>query len=178
MTLKDRLRFFNEFVIRPLMLSFPSRSFRAWYLKGILKHMGKDTSVLRHVNFLWAQRISIGDRVTINPEAILDGRGTLEIGNDTDIAPRVMIWTMEHDPNSDTHEAREGKVVIGHHVWIASGAQIMPGVTIGDGAVIAAGAIVTKDVPAKTIVAGVPAKVIGMRQNSLQYKLDFRPIFR
>lgn len=178
MTFKDRLRFFNENVIRPWIFAFPSRHFRVWYARRILKHLGESPSILRHVNFMWPQRISIGDRVTINPRALLDGRGTLEIGHDTDIAPEVMIWTMEHNPHSDSHEARAEKVTIGHHVWIASRAQIMPGVTIGDGAVIAAGAIVTKDVPPLSIVAGVPAKIIGQRKNALQYKLDFSPIFR
>ena len=178
MTFRKLLRAFNEEVVRPRLLSVPSRRFRTWYLKRNLKSLGTGTSIMRFVKFLKPNQISIGDRVIINQNVILDGRGILEIGNDTDIATGTVIWTMEHDPNSETHESRTGKVRIGHHVWIASKVQIMPGVTIGDGAVIAAGAIVTKDVPEKAIVAGIPAKVIGQRENSLQYKLDFHPPFR
>ena len=178
MTFKELLRAFNEEVVRPRLLSIPSRRFRTWYLKRNLGHLGTETSVMRFVKFLKSRQIFIGDRAIINQNVILDGRGILEIGNDTDIATGTVIWTMEHDPNSETHEFRRGKVHIGHHVWIASKVQIMPGVTIGDGAVVAAGAIVTKDIPEKAIVAGIPAKVIGYRQNSLQYKLDFHPPFR
>lgn len=178
MTVKECLRHFNEEVIRPWMLSIPSRRFRTWYLRRNLQNLGDGASILRHVKFLKPRNIFIGDRVIVNQDVLLDGRGKLTIGNDTDIATGTTIWTMEHDPNSETHAERKGEVRIGHHVWIASRVQIMPGVTIGDGAVIAAGAIVTKDVPEKAIVAGIPAKVIGQRSNSLEYKLDHHPIFR
>lgn len=178
MTLREFFRAFYDETIRPKLLAFPSRRIRRACIRRQLAHMGKGVSVMRFVKFLKPRQISIGDRVAINQNVLLDGRGGLEIGNDTDIATGTMIWTMEHDPNSDEHATRTGKVVIGHHVWIAARAQIMPGVTIGDGAVVAAGAIVTKDVPEKAIVAGVPAKVIGWRNNSLQYKLSHHPIFR
>jgi len=178
MSLKECLRRFNEEIIRPKMLSVPSRHFRTWYLRRNLQNLGEGASILRFVKFLKPCNISIGDRVIVNQNVLLDGRGKLTIGNDTDIATGVKIWTMEHDPNSETHAERTSEVRIGHHVWIASSVQVMPGVTIGDGAVIAAGAIVTKDVPEKAIVAGIPAKVIGQRNNSLEYKLDHHPIFR
>lgn len=178
MTFKQKYQLFKTEVIRPWMLSFPSRRIRTRYLKKILGKMGEGVSFLRHVKLLYPKGISVGDRVIINQDVLLDGRGTLEIENDTDIATNVMIWTMDHDPNSETHESRAGKVHIGHHVWIASRATILPGVTIGNGAVVASNAVVTKDVPANAIVAGVPAKVIGERKNSLQYKHDFHPLFR
>lgn len=178
LTLREKYNLFKKEVLRPWILSLPSRRIRNRYLKRILGAIGEDVSILRHVNFLYPKGIFLGDRVTVNSHALLDGRGTLEIGNDTDIATETMIWTMDHDPHSDTHESRPRKVTIGHHVWIASRVTILPGVSIGDGAVIAAGAVVTKDVPPKAIVAGVPAKVIGERTNSLKYNLDHQPIFR
>lgn len=178
MTFHQKYRLFKSEVIRPWILSFPSRRFRNRYLKRILGKIGVGASILRHVRFLYPKGISIGDRVTINSGALLDGRGILEIGNDTDIATEAIIWTMDHDPNSESHESRAKKVCIGHHVWIASRATILPGVTIGDGAVVASGAVVTKDVPPKAIVAGVPARIIGERKNTLQYHLDHQPIFR
>lgn len=178
MTFHEKKLLFKKEVIRPWILAFPSRRFRMRYLKRALGKIGDGASVLRHVKILEAKNIFLGDRVVINENVLLDGRGVLEIENDTDIATNVSIWTMEHDPNSETHESRTGKVHIGHHVWIASGATILPGVSIGDGAVVAAGAVVTKDVPSKAIVAGIPARVIGERNNSLQYKLDHHPIFR
>lgn len=115
----------------------------------------------------------------INSKVRLDGRGgKVIIGNNVDIATESCIWTLEHDPNSDYHKTRGGSVVIEDYVWIASRAIILPNITIGNGAVIATGAIVTKDVPAMAIVAGVPAKVIGYRKSKLKYKLDYKPIFQ
>lgn len=84
----------------------------------------------------------------------------IKIGNNVAIARDVIIR------DTDAHEILDGKhkktkpVIIGNHVWIGTRAIIMKGVTIGDGSIVAAGAIVTKDVPANSIVAGVPAKII------------------
>ena len=178
MTFRQKYRLFKTEVIRPWILAFPSRRFRMRYLKRTLGKIGDGVSVLRHVRLLEPKGIFLGDRVVINQNVLLDGRGTLEIENDTDIATNVSIWTMDHDPNSESHESRSRKVHIGHHVWIASGATILPGVTIGNGAVIAANAVVTKDVPSKAIVAGCPARIIGERKNTLQYKLSHHPLFR
>lgn len=64
------------------------------------------------------------------------------------------------------------------YVWIGARATIMPGVTIGRGAVIATGAVVTKDVPEMAIVAGIPARVIGQRRSALKYTLNYSPFFK
>ena len=128
---------------------------------------------LRH-----GRNVFIGDRVVINRKVLLDGRGgRLVIGNDVDIAQETNIWTLEHDVNSDTHAAKGSDVTIEDHVWIASRVTILPGVRIGQGAVVASNSVVTKDVPPMAIVGGVPAKVIGQRRNRLDYQLHFRPWF-
>lgn len=175
---RQKKKLFKIEVIRPWVLSIPFWRIRLKYLKRILGKIGEGASVLRHVRLLEPKGIFLGDRVVINQNVLLDGRGTLVIENDTDIATNVSIWTMDHDPNSETHEARPRKVHIGHHVWIASGATILPGKKIGDGAVIAANAVVTKDVPPRAIVAGNPARIIGERKNSLQYTLNHHPLYR
>jgi acetyltransferase-like isoleucine patch superfamily enzyme len=92
-----------------------------------------------------------------------------------DIAPFVQIWTQEHDPNSPTHAGRGGPVHIGDHCWIAAGVTILPGVDIGEGAVVSAGSVVTRDVEPWTMVGGVPAKLIGSRAQNTQYKLRYNP---
>lgn len=84
----------------------------------------------------------------------------IKIGKDVAIAREVVIRdTDAHDILYEGYK-KEKEVNIGNHVWIGAKAMIMKGVTIGDGAIIAAGAVVTKDVPARCLVAGVPAKVI------------------
>ena len=88
-------------------------------------------------------------------------QGGITIGDDTLIGHNVVLATLNHgiDPK-ERHDLFPAPIRIGCNVWISANATILPGVTIGDHSVIAAGAVVTKDVPANTIVAGVPAKVI------------------
>ena len=125
-----------------------------------------------------ADRVIIGSNCVVNRDVLLDGRGgCLSIGNNVDIAQEVVIWTLGHDAHDDYHRDEGGPVTIGDYAWIGHRSVIMPGVTIGRGAVVAAGAVVTKDVPAMAIVAGVPAKVIGERRSKLLYTKFHRPAF-
>jgi acetyltransferase-like isoleucine patch superfamily enzyme len=99
----------------------------------------------------------------------------ITIGRHTDIGPYTRIWTLGHNPDSDIHELYGGDVLIGHHVWIASGVTILPSVTIGDGAVLAAASVVHRNVESLSIVAGNPAKFLRKRNNPLSYKLSYKP---
>lgn len=93
------------------------------------------------------------------------------MGDDISIGPEAAVLTLSHDPQSAQFSDKGGAVEIGDRAWIAFRAIILPGVTIGEGAVVAAGSVVTKDVPPFTIVAGVPAKEIGKRNADLNYSL-------
>lgn len=132
------------------------------------------------------RHIQIGQDTIIGERASLDGRkqlphsaGGLEIGNHTDIASEVMIWTSQHDIHDPQFSAIEEKVTIGDYVFIGPRSIILPGVNIGNGAIIGAGAVVTKDVEPFSIVAGVPAKKIGERKNTdPQYKLGRSRLFQ
>ncbi len=118
------------------------------------------SGVLRHIG----EGIRIGKGTGISQFAFIGARGFIEIGDNVLVGPRVTIYSENHifsDPDvliADQGVARNG-IRIGNDVWIGSGATILDGVTIHDGAVIAAGSIVRDDVPAYSIVAGVPAKV-------------------
>lgn len=107
------------------------------------------------------KNITIGKNVFINSGCCFQDQGSITIGDGAFIGHNVVIATLNHDFNpkerSTTHPS---KVVIGKNVWIGANATIVPGVTIGDNSVIAAGAVVTKDVPQNVIAGGVPAKVI------------------
>ena len=129
--------------------------------------------------------ITIGADTIVGEKVTLDGRGQLPhsrgkiiIGSHTDIGSEVMIWTSEHNLNSPNWEAIEAPVVIGDYCFIGPRAIILPGVSIGKGAVVAAGAVVTKDVPAMAIVAGVKAKIIGQRSGQLNYQLGRARLFQ
>lgn len=132
------------------------------------------------------RHIKIGNDSIIGERFSLDGRkqlpnsnGGLEIGNHVDIASEVMIWTSQHDVHSQDFHAIEEKVVIEDYVFIGPRSIILPGVRIGEGAIIAAGSIVTKNVKEKEIVGGIPATVIGKRKvEKLNYKLGRARLFQ
>ncbi len=159
--------------------NIPSRRVRQFWLKQCLKSIESKAFFCLHTHIMEPANISIGQRSIINANCLLDGREAhIDISNDVDIGTGTHIWTLEHDPNDPEHATKSGAVVIEDHVWIASRVTILPGVTIGRGAVVAAGSIVTKNVESMAIVAGVPAKQIGIRSNPLTYQLNFSPRFR
>ncbi|HEX7705951.1 MAG TPA: acyltransferase [Thermoanaerobaculia bacterium] len=112
--------------------------------------------------------LEIGDFVFIGTGAEIDVSRSVRIGAHTLLAPGVFISDHNHNISRATRIDQQGiqheSVTIGGDVWLGARSVILPGITIGDGAVIGAGAVVTKDVAAYTIVAGVPARLIGERQ--------------
>lgn len=139
--------------------------------KGAHLHMG--------TQFFYPARVDIGEGTIIGQNAFLDGRDRLVIGDHVDIASEVMILNSEHDINSEDFHATHAPVEIGDYVFIGARAIILPGVKIGKGAVVAAGAVVTKDVLEFTIVGGVPAEVIGERKlKDPHYKLGRPRLFQ
>lgn len=113
--------------------------------------------------------ITLGDDVSVNPRVSMDGgRAGIRIGAGTRIATDAKLFAFDHgiEPGCEVRKqpVRSRGIVIGCDVWIAAGVGITDGVTIGDHAVVAMGAVVTHDVPDWAIVAGVPARVIGDRR--------------
>ncbi|EGJ30486.1 MULTISPECIES: DapH/DapD/GlmU-related protein [Moorena] len=154
----------------------PSRKIRIAYLKAYLARLGKETSVQMGCRFLNGRKVYLGDRNVINFGCLLDGRHYhIHIGNDVSIGPEATILTLGHDPQSPSFGDRGGDVIIGDRVWIAYRAIILPSVKIGEGAVIGAGSVVTKDVEPYTIVAGNPARLIRKRNPELDYHLYYQP---
>lgn len=161
-----------------LIMVIPFHLFRMGVLRIVLKRMGKCVAICRNVEFRCPYRISIGDNTTINKKVLLDGRGgRIVIGNNVDVAQECNIWTLQHDYNSPVYKTVGGDVVIEDYVWLASRCTILPGVKIGYGAVVASCSVVTKDVPPLSVVAGCPAKVIGKRDDCMQYHLGHRHWF-
>jgi acetyltransferase-like isoleucine patch superfamily enzyme len=104
-------------------------------------------------------RITIGDRTAINSFCRLFGHGSIEVGEDTQIGPGSLITTTDHDYD-DALAARFKRVVIGKGVWVSANVTILPGVEIGDGAVVGGGSVVMKNVPPRCLALGVPARVV------------------
>ncbi len=107
------------------------------------------------------KNIRVGKNVFVNSCCCFQDQGGIRIGDGALIGHQVVIATLNHDLDPEQRGSmKAAPVTIGKDVWIGSHATVLAGVTIGDGAVVAAGAVVTKDVPPKTVVGGVPAKVI------------------
>lgn len=141
--------------------------------------MGEGSVVHMWARFYDPRGIEIGEDSIVGDHVFLDGRDRLKIGNHVDIASQVLIYNSSHDLNSEEFTATTSPVDIGDFVFIGPRAIILPGVKIGRGAVVAAGAVVTKDVPDLTIVGGVPAVKIGERKiKDLHYRLGHARLFQ
>jgi len=177
-------RFYNYFLDIELMVlrwvsHVPSHTFRKLFYSLAGVKIGRGSTIHMWANFFDPSGITIGKDTIIGDHAFLDGRAFLRIGDHVDVASSVMIYNSEHDLESEGFFARTQAVEIGDYVFIGPRAIILPGVKVGRGAVIAAGAVVTKDVPDFTIVGGVPAKAIGERKNkNPNYKLGRPRLFQ
>ena len=133
--------------------------------------MGPGCAISPNVNFSNPGNISIGARVSIGARCTIWGgprRGRVVIADDVLFGPEVLVTAANYrfnDGHPVTRQAMdEADVHIGRDAWLGARVMVMPGVTIGDGAVVGAGAVVTRDLPPMSIAAGVPAKVVGTRR--------------
>jgi acetyltransferase-like isoleucine patch superfamily enzyme len=111
----------------------------------------------------FGKNITIGKNVFLNTGCTFQDRGGITIGDGTQIGQNVVLCTLNHGMAPEKrHITYPSPIVLGKNVWIGAQATVVPGITVGENAIIAAGAVVTKDVPANAIVAGVPAQVIRM----------------
>ncbi|WP_259649499.1 sugar O-acetyltransferase [Shewanella sp. MBTL60-007] len=129
----------------------------------LLPHIAKSAVIVQPFNVSYGINIKLGEKAFINANSTLHDNAPINIGSQTMLGPNVQIYTASHPLDADERcrgiETAKA-VTIGNRAWIGGGAIILPGVTIGDEAVIAAGSVVTKDVSARQVVAGNPAKVI------------------
>ena len=118
--------------------------------------------VLPPFNTDGGRNLRFGRNVFVNHGCTAMDLGGIDIGDDVMIGPNVHLISSGHpaDPETRRSQITSAPIRIGRGVWIAAGAMVLEGVTVGEDAVVAAGAVVTKDVPPRTLVAGVPAKVI------------------
>jgi len=132
--------------------------------------IGPDAAISPDAVFSNASRITLGDRVRIGSRCHLwagPSTGQITFGNDVLLGPDVMVTAASYRFRDGAPVSEqlmdEADIVIGHDVWLGTRAVVLAGVTIGDGAVIAAGAVVRADVPSGAIVAGVPARMVAQR---------------
>ncbi len=170
---------FELFILQIISNTIPSHTLRkiAFKLAGV--KVGKKSYIHMWARFYNPSGVTIGNGTIIGDHCVLDGRAPLKIGDNVDIASEVMIYNSEHDIESVGFDPIEEPVEIGDYVFIGPRAIILAGVKIGKGAIVGAGAVVTKDVGENEIVGGVPAKLIGERKNKdLHYRLGRPRLFQ
>jgi len=146
------------------MCNAPLPSIRRWYLRKVGVKINGNAMFYEGIHVRNPQGIIIEDGVSIGPKVLLDGRMGLHIGKSVVIGYEAIIWTLNHDYNDINFKTAGGGVFLGDFSWICSRSIILPGIKIGNYAVVASNAVVTKDVPKYAIVAGIPAKIIGYRE--------------
>jgi putative colanic acid biosynthesis acetyltransferase WcaF len=163
---------FNRFGNR-----LPLQSWRLWLasLLGVTFAAPGKATLMWRAEIWSARRLRIGRGTIVGPQVLLDARGGITLGDSVNVSGYVRMMSAKHDVDDPGFAAVFEPIVIGDRVWIGIGATILGGVTIGEGAVVAANATVTKDVEPFTIVAGTPARKVRDRSRELDYELDYRP---
>ena len=159
---------FVENLIR-LLLEILPHPLRYWIFRVLLGRLGRESMIDYQTYFRYPWKINIGKGVWINRGcefygSMLAGNSTVTIGDHCALGPRVRILTATHNYGYLSLPDEAASVNIGNFVWIGAGATILPGVTIGNGAVVAAASVVTRDVAPFSIVAGNPARFLKMRE--------------
>lgn len=167
-----------EYMINDVLPHIPFFNIRRMYLKLVGMKIGKGTYMSKRLYFMSPWLVRIGENSHINKGCFLDARGEIVIGNSVSVSHDVRIVTGSHDMNHPDFPGVYEKIQIDDYAWIGVGATILKNVHIGHGAVVCAGAVVTKDVEPFAVVGGVPAKVIGKRkEQQLQYKCIWEELF-
>lgn len=151
---------------------------RAGFLRLLGFRIGRKVALHSWLHFFdWRRNVSIGDNVTINSGCYLDNRLPIRIGNNVNISHDVRIYTLGHDVDDPYCKAVGRPVVIEDDAWIFPNVLIMPGVTVGRGAVVYPGSVVTRSVEPFEIVGGNPGRRIRMRNTDIRYEVDYRVWF-
>jgi acetyltransferase-like isoleucine patch superfamily enzyme len=160
-----------------LFMNFMPYNVRHFYLRKFCGvKIGSNSSIAMGC-FITGENIIIGNNTVINRFTYLDGRAGVEIGDNVNISHYTLVQTLTHDPQSPDFVCLIKPVVIESDSWVGARVVILPGVRIGRGAVVGAGSVVTKNVPSYSIVAGNPARIIGLRNSDLRYKSRYFPFF-
>ncbi|WP_051605804.1 DapH/DapD/GlmU-related protein [Polaribacter sp. Hel_I_88] len=169
--------FYRNYIPNHFLNKIPFYFIRHFLYRNVYKlKMGKGSSIHLHC-FINRFNIEIGENTAINRKCYLDSRGGIKIGDNITISPEVHLITAEHNINSTSFEYETAPISLADYVFVGTRAIILPGVSLGTGCVVAAGAVVTKSFPPYSVVAGVPAKIISKRNKELNYSCKWMPPF-
>lgn len=159
--------------------NFPSHLVRLFFYKLAGMKIGAGSRIHMWARFYDPSGITIGEDTIIGDHAFLDGRASLTIGSHVNIASQIMVYNSQHDIDVEDFHHVDGPVTIEDYAFIGPRVIILPNVTIGRGAVVGAGAVVTKNVDPFAVVGGVPAQFIRERNvKDPRYKLGRARLFQ
>jgi acetyltransferase-like isoleucine patch superfamily enzyme len=167
--LKHVYYFFALYVCNHVIANVPVWRVRKCYYKLLGMKIGRSSIVNMSQYFFDVHKISIGSNTHVNRGCFFDARAGITIGSNVSISHQVTLMTGSHEASSKTFAGDFQPIAVEDYVWIGVNATVLKGITLGKGAVVAAGAVVTKDVAPYTMVGGVPAKKIGSRSKDLNY---------
>lgn len=144
---------------------------RSFFYRWAFKSAGKNLLIYPNVYLIFCHEMSVGERVAINTGTYIDARGGVSLGNGVMIGPNCVLSTCDHgfertDIPMYQQPISYGKITIADDVWLGANVVVRRGVTIGEGSIVAAGCVVTKDVPPYTVFGGIPGKVISERKKT------------
>jgi acetyltransferase-like isoleucine patch superfamily enzyme len=167
------------YVANSIVAHIPFHCVRLQFYRTVMKvKIGRGSSIFMGAWLDTPGGLVIGNNSTINQKCRMDSRGGLYIGNNVSISAEVCILTAEHDIQSPDFAGVQDHVRIEDYVFVGTRALILPGVTLGTGAVVAAGAVVTKSVEPYVVVGGVPARILGKRNAALEYEVFYRRFYQ
>ena len=142
---------------------FPFYGVKRWLLRTFGASIGRGVVIKPHVRIKFPWRLRAGDHCWIGEEVWIDNLAAVQLASDVCLSQGAYLCTGSHDSGKPTFDLIVKPITVEREAWIAARAIILPGVTIGRGAIVAAGSVVTKDVPAGVVLAGNPGRVIGDR---------------
>jgi len=151
---------------------FPSIHFRKWIYQALGANIGKNVIFHYRTEIRGITHLTVGNGTIIGDNAIMDARSGLELGENVNISSNVSIYTRQHDHRNPTFQGTPNTrkpIKIENRAWLGCNVIVLPGVTIGEGAVCCAGCVVTKNVEPYAVVAGIPAKKVNERPRDLNY---------
>jgi putative colanic acid biosynthesis acetyltransferase WcaF len=172
-----RISHITELLFNRFVTHIPYNPLRIRFLKAMGATIGENVFLYGGCEVLCPSSLLIGSNCHIGRYCQLDARGGLTIGSNVCIASHTLIVTADHNIHSTQFEGRLGPILIEDYVWLCSRSIVVKGVTIGRGAVVAAGTVITKDVVSYAIISGVPGVQIGTRGQDLTYQLSSGPIW-
>jgi putative colanic acid biosynthesis acetyltransferase WcaF len=167
----------RTWVLNTLISRIPVTSLRmrCYALLGVVFADSRTGVIMLGSEIRAPHRLEIGRNTAIGRRCTIDARGGIRIGEDVNISSNARLQTAKHLVDDPDFKHDYSPIAVGDRAWIAEAAIVLGGVTIGEGAVVAAGAVVTKDVAPFSMVGGVPAQPIRERSRDLRYHLSWRP---